>query len=178
MGKLILLLIIITLSPGISCKDYKEQEKQDTQTIRTTTVATLKESSKNYLKAWNNNDSMMIKKIAIRNIIRNVNGEITSNNQKGLNKTMNFWHTALPDLKVVGNEIIIQGNRSYVSWTSKGTNTGMFGDMTPTGKKSKTEGFSVLTFDAEGQLIHENSFFNILGIMEDWGYALLPPNME
>ena len=178
MGKLIFLLLVISLLSVASCKDDKGQQMRKSETIETRTVDALKESSKNYLKAWSNNDTSMIKEITIRNIVRNVNGEITSSDQKGLNKTMGFWHTALPDLKVVENEIIVQGNRSYVNWTSNGTNTGMFGDRTPTGKKSKTEGFSVLTFDDKGQLIHENAFFNILGIMEDWGYTLIPPNME
>ncbi|WP_281540550.1 ester cyclase [Maribacter aestuarii] len=178
MGKTTFLLLLIAFLSGAACKDNNGRQAQDSRAIETQTTEALKEASKNYLKAWSNNDTALIKKIAIRNIVRNVNGEITSSDQNGLNETIEYWHTALPDFKVVENEIIVQGNRCYVNWTSNGTNTGMLGEMTPTGKKSETVGFSVLTFDDKGLLIHESAYFDMLGVMEDWGYTLLPPHLE
>ncbi len=178
MGKQIILLLLSILVLGISCKEQQRNQVEDEDELQIETEKTLESYSKTYLEAWSNNDTSLVKHIVIRNFVRNVNGEITSSNQTGLMLKMNFWHTALPDFKVVENEIMVDGNRSFINWTSKGTNTGMFGEMTPTGKKSKTEGFSVLTFDDSGQLIHENTFYDFLGVMQDWGYTLLPPNME
>lgn len=178
MGKLIFLLLVIFTLSSTACKDKKDVAKPDSTMTEVQTMETLKKSSENYMKAWSGNDTLMLREIAIRNVVRNVNGEITSSDQNGLISLMNHWHTALPDFKVIPNEIIIQGNRSFINWTSSGTNTGMLGEMTPTGKKSETVGFSVLTFDDNGQLIHENAFFDMLGVMEDWGYTLLPPHME
>lgn len=177
MGKLILLLLVICLS-GNACKNYKEKLVQNPDMIEIQALEAIKESSENYLKAWSTNDTSLVKEIAIRNFVRNVNGEISSSDQNGLILEMIFWHTGLPDFKIVSNEIIVQENRSFINWTCTGTNTGMLGEMTPTGKKSTTEGFSVLTFDNNGQLIHENAFFDMLSVMKDWGYTLLPPYME
>lgn len=178
MGKPVLMLLAIFSLSTMGCKENTDKQVRDSGTIETRNLETIEESSENYLKAWSTLDTSLVKEIAIRNFVRNVNGEITSSDQNGLILKMIYWHTGLPDFKVVSNEIVIQGNRSFIHWTSTGTNTGMLGEMTPTGKKSETEGFSILTFDNIGQLIHENTFFNMLSVMEDWGYTLLPPHME
>lgn len=178
MGKLIFLLLLISFLAASACKDQKPEHVPNSLPTEMPMEETLKEVSKNYLLAWSGNDTSLLKEIAIRNIVRNVNGDITTSSHKELIKAMKFWHTALPDFKVVEKEIIIEGNRAYVNWTSTGTNTGMFGEMTPTGKKSNTEGFSILTFDDSGQLLHENAYYDLLGVMQDWGYSVSPPNME
>lgn len=178
MGRLLFFLLVIFFLSGTACNKHKQNQKQGTRTTLIQTQENLIESSKNYLKVWSNNDTLMLRNITIHNIVRNVNGEITSSDQKGLAVSMNLWHTALPDFKVVEKEIIVKGNRTYVNWTGTGTNTGMYGNITPTGKKSETEGFSILTFDNSGRLIHENVFFDMLMVMKDWGYTLLPPHTE
>jgi len=178
MGKLIFLLLALSFLSGTACKDQKSEQAQNSITTEISMEETLKEASRNYLRAWSGNDTSLLKELAIRNVVRNVNGDITSSSYKELSRTIKFWHTALPDFKVVEKEIIIEGNRTYINWTSTGTNTGMFGEMTPTGKKSKTEGFSILTFDKAGQLIHENAYYDLLGVMQDWGYSVSPPHME
>jgi len=178
MGKLIFLLLAISFLSGSACKDQKSEQAQKSITTEIRIEKALKEASRNYLKAWSNNDTSLLKRIAIRNVIRNVNGEIASSSHNELSRTMRFWHTALPDFKVIEKEIIVEGNRTYINWTSTGTNTGMFGEITPTGKKSNTEGFSILTFDKAGQLIHENAYYDLLGVMKDWGYSVSPPHME
>lgn len=178
MGKLIFLLLAISFLSGTACKDQKPPQAMESLTTEIQIEKTLKKTSRDYLKAWSGNDTSLLKEIAIRNVVRNVNGEITSNNHKELISAIEFWHTALPDFKVVEKEIIVKGNRTYINWTCTGTNTGMFGEMTPTGKKSKTEGFSILTFDKAGQLIHENAYYDLLRVMQDWGYSVSPPNLE
>ena len=160
MEKLIILLLVIFSLSSTACKNDNEKLAQDSPILKGETLKTLKAASENYLKAWSANDTSMLRQISIRNVVRNVNGEINSSDQNGLISLMNHWHTALPDFKVVPNEIVIQGNRSYINWTCTGTNTGMLGEMTPTGKKSESDGFSVLTFDDNGQLIHENAFYS------------------
>lgn len=170
-------LVILTLLI-VSCKEQKKGNVSHTNSKAVAMDLTIKSASEGYLKAWSDNDTVLMQTIAIRNIVRNVNGEITSSNQSGLAQEMKFWHTAIPDFKVVEREIIVVGNRTYANWTCTGTNTGMFGDTPPTGKKSITEGFSILTFDDAGQLVHENAYYDQLGVMEDWGYTVTPPIME
>jgi len=164
-----LLLLVHCIDPG---------KKKPVKADAVTTEQRLKMASKNYLKAWSDQDSNLLQATAIRNTVRNVNGKIVSSNRTGLAETMEFWHTAMPDFKIVEREIIVVGNRTYTNWTFTGTNTGMLGDHPPTGKKSTTEGFSILTFDDQGKLVHETAYFDVMGTMEDWGYSMVAPIME
>jgi predicted ester cyclase len=162
----------------IGCKDGKTTEQETDFTIAYSTASNLKKITKSYLSAWSENDTVLQQMITIKNVVRNVNGELISDNQEGLFRIMHFWHRALPDFKMVEKEINVVGNRTYVSWMFTGTNTGMFGDIPPTGKKGHTEGISILTFDDAGHIVHEAAFFDLMGLMEEWGYTVSPPVME
>jgi len=84
----------------------------------------------------------------------------------------------MPDFKMVDKEINVFENRTYVNWEVVGTNTGMYGTISPTGKIGHTEGISILTFDDEGHIVHESVFFDHLGLLEEWGYSISSPIME
>lgn len=178
MGKYLPYLLIITLHISIACKNDKSELVNDAILTKMQLEKSLKVASKIYLKAWSENDSTLLKETTIRNIVRNVNGEIVSSNQKGLYNAIRFWHVALPDFKMIDKEINVVGNRTFIHWRSTGTNTGMYGKMTPTGKKCSTEGFSILTFDESRQLIHVNAYYDLLGVMKNMGYMLQPPNTD
>ncbi|TLP80242.1 ester cyclase [Maribacter sp. ACAM166] len=171
-----LFVILILLTFG--CKDGKPIQPQTDLTIASPTASTLKKATKNYLSAWSDNDTILHQLVTIKNLVRNVNGEIISVNQNELFKTMQFWHRAMPDFKMVEKEINVVGNRTYVNWTGTGTNTGMFGKVPPSGKKGHTEGISILTFDDTGHIVHEAVCFDLLGLMEEWGYTISPPVMK
>jgi len=176
MKKSILLSVMAFLLLSVYCIDPGKNKEGTVNDM--ITAQQLKTASESYLKAWSDNDTTLLQTITIQNMVRNVNGDITSSNRSGLVETMSYWHTAIPDFKVVYREIIVVDNRSFINWSSTGTNTGMFGDTPPTGKKTTTEGFSVLTFDDAGQLIHENAYYNLLGVMTDWGHTVSPPIIE
>lgn len=165
----LLLLLVYCIDPG---------RKKEVAVNAMTTQQQLKTASENYLKAWSDIDTTLMQTIAIRNMVRNVNGKIVSSNPAGLAETLKFWHTAIPDFKVSPREIIVVGNRTYTNWTCTGTHTGMLGNTPPTGKKSVIEGFSILTFDHQGKLVHESAYYDLLGVMEDWGYTMVAPVME
>jgi predicted ester cyclase len=160
------------------CRDGKPTKQDSDATISNSTASNLKKVTKSYLSAWSDNDTILHQRITIKNVVRNVNGEVISVNQDGLFKTMDFWHRALPDFKVVEKEISVVGKRTYVKWRCTGTNTGMFGDIPPSGKKGHAEGISILTFDDADHIVHEATFFDLMGIMMEWGYTVSPPIME
>ncbi len=176
MKKSVLLFTVIVVLLSVHCKNPERKNETNFNTM--TAEQQLKKASKDYLKAWSEKDTVLIQTIAIRNMVRNVNGNIISSNPSGLTETMKFWHTAIPDFKVVEREIIVVANRTYTNWTCTGTNTGMLGDKPPTGKKINTEGFSILTFDDQRKLVHESAYYDLLGMMQDWGYTMVPPVME
>ena len=131
-----------------------------------------------YLSAWSTNDFNLMKSVTSSDLVRNANGETTSTNNTQIGETMKFWHTAIPDFNIAQGDIIVNGNKTYVNWTSTGTNTGMFGEAAPTGKSSTTPGFTVLTFNGAGKIIHEQAYYDLLTTINNWGYSVTPPKPE
>ena len=132
-------------------------------------------TSSNYIKAWSDNDFELMKSITTENLVRVANGETSSKNQIEIRETMKFWHTTIPDFNLDLKNSVVNGNKTYSSWTSTGTNTGNFGENPPTGKKSITQGFTILTFNNEGKVIHEEAFYDLLSVLNQWGYTITPP---
>lgn len=178
MGKYTSYLFFIILLASVACNDHKSTAALNSPSIDSQLTTKLKESSQNYLKAWSEINAAILNEITIRNVVRNVNGEIASSNQTELQNRINFWHIALPDFKLFANEVTVIGNRTFISWMLTGTNTGMYGEMTPTGKKCESHGFSILTFDKSQQIIHITDYLDELGLMTQMGYSLQPPNTD
>lgn len=176
MKKSVLLFILALSLSLVNCIDPGPKKERAVNLM--TTEQQLKKASENYLKVWSDMDTTLMQTIAIRNMVRNVNGKIVSSNPAGLAENLKFWHTAIPDFKVSPREIIVVANRTYTNWTSTGTHTGMLGETPPTGKKSVIEGFSILTFDDQGKLVHESAYYDLLGVMKDWGYSMAAPVMD
>ncbi len=176
MKKSILLSIVISSLLLVYCVD--PGRKKNTVAHAMTSEKWLKTASETYLRAWSDKDTALIEAMALPNMVRNVNGKIVSNNPSGLVVTLKYFNTAIPDFKVVAREITVIENKSYINWTCTGTLTGMLGDTPPTGKKSITEGFSILTFDDRGKLVNESAYYDLLGVLQEWGFTLTPPVME
>ncbi|MBT8393218.1 MAG: ester cyclase [Bacteroidia bacterium] len=136
--------------------------------------AMLKANS-DFIKAWSDNDFELLKSITTKNIVRVANGETAAKNQDEIGDIMKFWHTTIPDFNLDLKNSVVNGNKTYTSWTSTGTNTGNFGENPPTGKKSITQGFTILTFNNEGKIIHEEAFYDLLSVLNQWGYTVTPP---
>lgn len=169
---------ILLLLLNLNCKKQESRESANGLTMNEARARDLQKNTEYYLNAWSKNDTVLHRQVTARKMIRNLNGKIVSVNQNGLLKSIEVWHRALPDFKMIEKEIITVGNRAFVNWAGTGTNTGMFGEHAPTGKKIHIEGFSVLTFDDSGLIVHEAVFYDLLGVMQEWGYTLLPPIME
>tara|TARA_R110002126_G_scaffold19683_9_gene73919 strand:- start:2828 stop:3364 length:537 start_codon:yes stop_codon:yes gene_type:complete len=169
-------IILVTLS--FACKDTNTLDSKENLPEISTSATSLKKTTKTYLSAWSDNDTVLLKMITTNKLVRNVNGEILSANQSELFESMQFWHRAMPDFKIVDKEINVIGNRTYVNWIGTGTNTGMFGNIPPTGKIGHTVGISILTFDEEEHIVHESVVFDNLGLLKEWGYTISSPIME
>ncbi len=176
MRKSILFSAVVFLLLSVYCINPKKHKTDGDNDLNT--EQRLKTASKEYLKSWSDKDTAAIQALSVSNMERNVNGKIVSNNPSGLRESLKFWHTAIPDFKTMASEIMIKDNRAYISWTCTGTHTGKLGEVPPTGKKSITEGFSILTFDERGKIVRENAYYDLLGAMQEWGYTVVAPVME
>ncbi len=161
-----------------SCKGKQEGQSSKTAVAEHVLEQSMMAASENYMKAWDENDIALMRTITINDFVRKANGEITSSDQNEIRGVMQYWHTAIPDLNITMDQLVVKDGKSYTSWTCTGTNTGNFGETPPTGKKIKTTGFTVLTFNEDGKIIKEDAYYDLLGMVEGWGYTLTPPIME
>jgi len=168
--------IIVLLT--FACKDKILLKSQEADVMSKSKIDALKKTTKTYLTASNMHDTLLQHTITTKNFVRIINGEVISYNQSELSNSMRFWLRAMPDFKIIEKEITVAENKTYVIWLGSGTNTEMFGNRPPTGKIGHTEGMSILTFDSDGHITQETTYFDRLRLLEEWGYEMSPPIMN
>lgn len=82
------------------------------------------------------------------------------------------WRAAFPDLEVVVDHVIADGDKVAIRWTARGTHTGNGNGLAATGRKVETSGTVLLRFE-DGKLAEEWVAGDTLGLMRQLG--LLPP---
>ncbi|WP_422079586.1 ester cyclase [Ulvibacterium sp.] len=127
---------------------------------------------------WNNQDTTLLTEISVENFVRHLNGIQIAVSKREMQAHMNVFFTAFPDLKITLDTLTINNNKAFLEWTSSGTNTGIYGEVAPTGKKVKMKGFSHLHFTDDGVLSREDVYYNELDLLQQLGYTLNPPILE
>ena len=59
-----------------------------------------------------------------------------------------------------------------MNWSMTGTNTGVFGDIPPTGDKVQINGITRLDYDEQGKILHQSIFYTELALLQQLGYVL------
>jgi steroid delta-isomerase-like uncharacterized protein len=83
------------------------------------------------------------------------------------------WHQAFPDIAIVPEKLIAEGDLVVVYWIARGTNTGTGNGLPATGKKAEQAGITIWRI-VDGKIKEEWSAFDQLSMMQQLG--LLPAN--
>jgi steroid delta-isomerase-like uncharacterized protein len=83
------------------------------------------------------------------------------------------WHQAFPDLSIVPEKLIAEGDLVTVYWKARGTNTGTGNDLPATDKAVELAGITIWRI-VDRKIKEEWSAFDQLSLMQQLG--LLPPN--
>lgn len=78
------------------------------------------------------------------------------------------WRDAFPDLHVVVDHVIAEGDKVAVRWTARGTHTGDGNGLAATGRRVETSGTVLLRFE-DGKLAEEWVAGNQLDLMRQLG---------
>jgi steroid delta-isomerase-like uncharacterized protein len=81
------------------------------------------------------------------------------------------WHQAFPDLAIVPEKLIAEGDLVTIYWIGRGTNTGTGNGLPATGKKVEQAGITIWRI-VDGRIKEEWSAFDQLSMMQQLG--LLP----
>ena len=83
-----------------------------------------------------------------------------------------MFRTGFPDIKTTVEELVAEGDRVVARWTWRGTNSGEFQGMPPTGKQVTGTGISIHRL-ANGKMAEAWVNFDALGMLQQLG--VLPP---
>jgi steroid delta-isomerase-like uncharacterized protein len=84
---------------------------------------------------------------------------------------------AFSELDVIFEEVIVKGDRIWSRYTMTGINAGPLGDIPATGKKFQVTGIAI-TRIADGKIIEDETYWNVLGFYQQLGIELSPPKVE
>lgn len=172
MPKILVATLTVFLLLG-SCNDRENQsEPMSMQDRNQTTLLGFLD------KVWNNKDLDAIDSYFSDKIVRKVNGVNLASSKNELSANLQVYFTGFPDLKLQLDNTISEGNEIYMSWTITGSNTGVFGELPPTGKRIKISGITRMSFDEEGKIEVEEVYYNELSLLQQMGHTLNPPVLE
>ena len=90
-------------------------------------------------------------------------------------------HATFSDLKITIDEFFVKDDKIYSYWTMTATNTGPLmtpmGEIPPTNKKVKISGMAV-THVVDGKIIEDVAYFDMLDMMMQLGFTLVPPQPQ
>lgn len=85
------------------------------------------------------------------------------------------WHQAFPDIAIVPEKLIAEGDLVTIYWIAHGTNTGTGNGLPATGKKVEQAGITIWRI-VDGKIKEEWSAFDQLSMMQQLG--LVPANKQ
>lgn len=89
-------------------------------------------------------------------------------------RNVQMYRSAFPDLAFEIDELIETAEKVLVRWTARGTHRGQFLGKPGTGRQSRVQGISVLTFRND-LIVEDYTQWNVLGLLRDLGLA---PELE
>ena len=87
------------------------------------------------------------------------------------------WHEAFPDLTIVPEKLIAEGDLVTIYWIARGTNTGTGNGLPATGKKAEQAGITIWRI-VNGKIKEEWSAFDQLSLMQQLGLLSGQPKTE
>jgi steroid delta-isomerase-like uncharacterized protein len=76
--------------------------------------------------------------------------------------------TAFPDLERTIEDLVAEGDKVVARWTAKGTHTGDFQGIPPTGRVATSSGITIFRI-ADGRIVEEWSESDMLGLLQQLG---------
>jgi len=97
---------------------------------------------------------------------------------RGLDSLKSYYagsHAGFPDFKIAVDDVLVSGDNLIYRWTITATHTGPLRGLPPTGKAVR---FSGLAIDrvANGRIVEEWVYFNLLDLLQQLGFSLVPPS--
>jgi predicted ester cyclase len=122
---------------------------------------------------WNGADMSALDAVAAPNIVRRgPAASFQAGNLNELKQVVKSMRAAFPDTVLTLDDVAYAGDRAFLRWTFKGTNTGP-GQFAPTGKRVSVTGMTLARF-VDGKAVTEDVYYDSLDMLVQLGLAEAP----
>ena len=131
---------------------------------------------RNREELWNKGDLSLAEEIVASNCVYHINDPITPAlgiGPEGAKKAVTTYRRAFPDLHVTVEDVIAEGDRVVVRWTSRGTHNGELMGFPPSHMKITVTGIDIYRI-AEGRIQEFWLNWDTMGFMQQLGLEPLP----
>ncbi len=131
------------------------------------------------LEMWNKPDMALIPQLYTADCVATTSSAPEPYvGHEGIRKWIEISRSMMPDMKMTFDEAVVQGDKIATIWTMTGTHTGPMqtpmGAVPPTGKKVRVVGLGI-DYMKDGKFQKEVVVFNVLEMMMQMGFGLVPP---
>jgi steroid delta-isomerase-like uncharacterized protein len=84
---------------------------------------------------------------------------------EGFKEQIILYRTAFPDLRIVTEDMIAEGDKVVTRWTAHGTHQGELRGLAPTGKQVTVKGIAIDRI-VDGKIVEHWDVFDQLGMMQ------------
>ena len=121
-----------------------------------TAPAEVRDFAVRYTAAWCSQDAASVAALYSAGGSLAINGGAPAVGRSAIAGVARSFMTAFPDLRVVMDDILVNGDRARYHWTLTGTNTGPDG----TGKAVRISGFEIWQIGADGLICSSQGQFD------------------
>lgn len=116
----------------------------------------LRDFAMRYTAAWCSRDANSVAAFYSPGGSLSVNGGAPAIGRSAISEVAQGFIAAFPDLTVVMDDMVVQGDNTVYHWTLTGTNSGPGG----TGKRVRISGFEILKIGADGLIVESRGHFD------------------
>lgn len=148
--------LMLFISQTLFCQNNQNQKSKIMETERNKNV--IKNLYENIL---NKRNFFQLKDV----ISENYSNPKSGNGIEGFQRTVQNFISAFPDIKWTLTEIVAEGNKVFVKQFAEGTQKGVFQNIKPTNKNTKTEGMGIYELK-DGKIISHQILTNQLSFLQ------------
>jgi serine phosphatase RsbU (regulator of sigma subunit) len=125
-----------------------------------------KASFRRYLEeAWNQSNLKIVDEIFDRYVSHQPDGSVLERGPEDVKRFVSEFRSAFPDLRLIVEEQIAEGDKVVSRGTIRGTHHREFRGMAPTGEEMKIPGMAVFRFSSEGKVVESWDSYDQLSLM-------------
>jgi steroid delta-isomerase-like uncharacterized protein len=124
--------------------------------------------------AWNKHNPAVVDTIYAADFVdRSPDIPGIAHTRDGLKEFMGVYLRAFPDATITIEDQLVEGDRVVTRWIGRGTQTGAFMDLPPSGRKVAVAGVQIDRCSG-GKIVEEWTSFDQLGLLQQLGAIPAP----